>query len=114
MLRNITSGIIQGCPASGALFAVSIAPSLQRLRAVIDRPDRGTTRACADDVGMALRLSVHLLRASRVFEEAERAANLRAKSITCTIAPLCGPLTARLNCRIKAWLLEQIPAWKDS
>ncbi|CAK0823981.1 unnamed protein product [Prorocentrum cordatum] len=93
------------------------APLIQRapkMPAVIDRPDRGTTRACADDVGMALRLSVHLLRASRVFEEAERAANLRAKSITCTIAPLCGPLTARLNCRIKAWLLEQIPAWKDS
>eukprot|EP00959_Pyramimonas_sp_CCMP1952_P348083 7290822-Pyramimonas_sp.AAC.1 len=53
-LFDLSSGIIQGCPASGALYAVGSHPMLAAFHDRLDRHRYALTRACADDVGSAL------------------------------------------------------------
>ena len=48
------SGIIQGCTAAGLLFGISCDPLVRILHDTVDVGAGGTTRVCADDIGMAL------------------------------------------------------------
>ena len=49
------SGVLQGCPLSGMLFDVALDPFLRWFDAVV-RPDiDGVIRACADDIGGAIK-----------------------------------------------------------
>ena len=50
----VLSCVLQGCPLSGFLFALCMDPFLWLFQAAIDLKNCGVTRACADDVGMAL------------------------------------------------------------
>ena len=51
----ILSGAIQGCPSSGDVWAISFDPYINMLVEKIEAPSRGIIRACADDIGAALR-----------------------------------------------------------
>ena len=50
----VMSGVLQGCPLSGMIFAFAIDPLLRKIAAEVDGCGVGSTRACADDVGGAL------------------------------------------------------------
>ena len=54
-LFSITSGVLQGCPSSGSRFAICADPLLRELCSRVELKNRGLTRACADDIGQALR-----------------------------------------------------------
>eukprot|EP00973_Karenia_brevis_P023818 3285794-Karenia_brevis.AAC.1 len=50
----VTSGVSQGCPLSGSLWAIAFHPILEIFQRKIEEPGLGVVRACADDVGCAL------------------------------------------------------------
>eukprot|EP00959_Pyramimonas_sp_CCMP1952_P430682 9019779-Pyramimonas_sp.AAC.1 len=97
LLFWISSGIIQGCPSSGCIFALAADPFMSNFDASICRKDRGVVRACADDVGAALRRLEHLRVMHRIFSTARRVAALVLKLKKCVIAPLSGPHTPALR-----------------
>eukprot|EP00959_Pyramimonas_sp_CCMP1952_P078345 1637795-Pyramimonas_sp.AAC.1 len=49
----ITSGVPQGCPASGVIYAISSHPFLRHLYRSVEQASQheSLARACADDVG---------------------------------------------------------------
>eukprot|EP00959_Pyramimonas_sp_CCMP1952_P208352 4358483-Pyramimonas_sp.AAC.1 len=49
-LFTIWSGVFQGCPASGALFAASLNPFLLEFERSFVGLSRGVILACADDI----------------------------------------------------------------
>ena len=53
-LYMIFSGVLQGCPWSGSLFALAIDPMLCRFEEELTSNKDVVVRACADDIGMAL------------------------------------------------------------
>ncbi|CAK0862225.1 unnamed protein product [Prorocentrum cordatum] len=59
----IQSGIIQGCPLSGTLRALGASAFLVDLAEKADGPQLGRVRACADDIGGALRSAQALSKA---------------------------------------------------
>eukprot|EP00959_Pyramimonas_sp_CCMP1952_P261539 5468440-Pyramimonas_sp.AAC.1 len=61
----IQSGIIQGCPLSGALCALGTAAFLVDLAEKAEGPQLGLVRACEDDIGGALRSAQALSEVSR-------------------------------------------------
>ena len=71
-----TSGIIQGCPLAGAMFAICSDPILRAFIHPIDNKNRGVTRACADDIGCSLRHISHLYAISKIFQAAKLIAGL--------------------------------------
>ena len=50
-------GVLQGCPLSGSLFVMAIDPLLHMFRIMLEDSALGAVRACADDIGIALRTS---------------------------------------------------------
>ena len=54
LLFKVYSGVLQGCPLSGALFNVGIDPLLWCFSRTIVQPGLGKVFACADDIGAAL------------------------------------------------------------
>ncbi len=69
-------------------------------------------RACADDLGAALRKLSILKVLYPIFMLALAAAGLNLKPKKCILVPLI-PLTPSTLKHIKAWLLRHLPAWKD-
>eukprot|EP00959_Pyramimonas_sp_CCMP1952_P432152 9049798-Pyramimonas_sp.AAC.1 len=63
---------------------------------VLEPRARGVIRACADDVGAALRVLVHLRRLKRIFDLSRKLAGLALKVSKCFIVPLGGPCTPEL------------------
>lgn len=54
VLFPIKSGIMQGCPLSGLLYAMVMDPPLRAIADGLAADDGGDANACADDVGAAL------------------------------------------------------------
>ena len=84
----ILSGVLQGCPLSGSIFAVSLDPFLRWMEKDIEATGRGTVRACADDIGAALGALQHLVIIEPIFRAARLAAGLTLKPSKCVIVPL--------------------------
>ena len=51
----VLSGVLQGCPLSGSLLVIVIDPLLHMFKTQLENTGLATTRACADDIGVALR-----------------------------------------------------------
>ena len=60
-LFEFLSGVLQGCPASAFLFNISLDPFLEAMDNTFRTCRRAAvvTRACADDIGQALRTLGH-------------------------------------------------------
>lgn len=66
-LIPITSGIIQGCPMSGWLYAVATDPVDRSLVVAVELTSDGTVRAVAHDVGAAMFARKRACSAPRAF-----------------------------------------------
>ncbi|CAK0888508.1 unnamed protein product, partial [Prorocentrum cordatum] len=110
-MYHITAGIVQGCPASGLLFSLALDPFLQDFRSVVDGTGRGHTRACADDIGMALKCISALSEISAVFRKAQRLAHLKLKIPKCHIVPLIDSASPEVIHQYRLWLGTHLPGW---
>ena len=59
-----------------AFFAISFNPFISHLASIIDDQSLGCTRACADDLGVALRRIAHLPLVQHVLQHADALADL--------------------------------------
>ena len=107
----VLSGVLQGCPLSGTLFAIAIDPILRLLERQLDGGRLGILRACADDIGAALSSATALCSLEPVFSLARVCAGLCLKAKKCVII--------RTYCRctmstIEVWmtlLSKHVPTW---
>ncbi|CAK0790294.1 unnamed protein product [Prorocentrum cordatum] len=79
----------------------------------VEGPGHGLVRACAGDIGEAVRSIVGLLQVFRIMQLAEYFANLVLKIPKCMVVPLAGRFSVPLAARVKAAILEAIPTWAD-
>ena len=82
---DILSGIIQGCPASGSLFVLSVDGFLRLLNSLVAG---ATNQAFADDIGFVIPSLEHLPKYYRAFNMFERISGLALKPKKCVIIPL--------------------------
>ena len=83
----ILSGVLQGCPLSGLVFVAAIDPILWRIHDTVDARGIGTTRACADGIGAAMRGIAGLLLYRHTFALGKAAAGLALKPAKCALTP---------------------------
>lgn len=115
-LFMILVGIIQGCPASGMVFAVASHPFFQMLaskqRALNLRvPCSMALRGCADDIGAALSSYKFLSILKPVFDKAQIFAGLRLKAGKCVIIPLSYADFGAKASQIQEWLDRHLQGW---
>ena len=91
-LFMLASGIMQGCPLSGSMFALAFDPFLRDLYSRVDALGLGTTSACADDVVVTLHAGslAPLLDIDTVFGHAAGLAHLHLKLAKTQIIPFGG------------------------
>ena len=106
------SGVLQGCPASAFLFNIAVDPFLFAFEKILREKKAGIYRACADDIGAALKYLKCLIYMKPIFHDAEVLAGLGLKPVKCVIVPLVqGHKT--LAKRILEWLARNIPEWAN-
>ena len=95
-LYLILSGIVQGCPSAGMLFAVAADPffiELGRLQDRVRTPDFASShiafRGCADDIGGALGSFKLLKIVKPIFDHASLYAGLSLNPKKCIIISTC-------------------------
>ena len=110
-LFSILSGVLQGCPFSGAIFSMCVEPFVRRIYAMVDAVSLGASRICADDIGIVLNRLSAFVRLPPIFKAAQLVAGLTLKPKKCVIIPLEGSFSETLQDAIKNWLHEKVPAW---
>jgi hypothetical protein len=104
---------IQGCNLSGMIFAMVVDPFLNKFVAEAEDTRLAVVRACADDIGAALRDIRTLAILKPTFDNAKRYAGLALKPRKCILVPTSQRLDAGLAVQIQAWLVENLTEWKD-
>eukprot|EP00959_Pyramimonas_sp_CCMP1952_P062508 1307089-Pyramimonas_sp.AAC.1 len=93
----LQSGVMQGCPLSGSVWAIAMDKLLRRLVGEVSPSSlgdcRGAVGGCADDAGLVQPRLADLPRAFPVFNEAERLAHLRLQTKKAVLVPLWTELT---------------------
>ena len=107
---NFLSGVLQGCPGSAFLFNNSLDPFLYICHRVLREKRAGILRACADDLGVALRALRFLKLLFPIFQSAQSIAGLILKPSKCNLVVLV-QLNDVLHAQIKAWLAANLPSW---
>ena len=122
------SGIIQGCPLSGSIFALSINPILVMMKTnLVEAATNDSApvlpnarechdscfllRACADDLGAVLGKLRYLKALYNPFQIAAAAAGLRLNLKKCVLI-MGEPVNMRLLNRVKDWLTHSCPGWE--
>eukprot|EP00959_Pyramimonas_sp_CCMP1952_P436067 9131811-Pyramimonas_sp.AAC.1 len=105
----VCSGIIQGCPASGALFAAYLKHFLLDFQISFATQKHGIILACADDIVGVIRKLRIIKILYRVFSWAHKVAELVLKTSICFITPLAGPWEEELATRCAAKVAEIVP-----
>ena len=118
-LYLILSGIVQGCPSTGMLFAVAADPffiELSRLQDRVRSPDFTSShiafRGCADDIGGALGSFKLLKLVKPIFDHASLYAGLSLNPKKSMIIPTCFDDFDDCCSAIRAWLEVNIPDWR--
>ena len=88
ILFVIESGVLQGCPLSGVIFAITADPAMEAFDQEINRTNKGCIRACADDIGAALHSIWALCDMAPLFEVLRRIAGFTLKPKKCIIIPV--------------------------
>ena len=109
----ILSGIIQGCPLAGTCFAICMDTFLEKFGNTIDNLGRGIVRACADDIGAALRSLQSIIPLAKIFNEAQQHAGLTLKIRKCSFVVLSQQLSEQVVSEMKSWIIENVPSWSD-
>ena len=105
------SGVIQGCPGSAFLFDVSLDPFLAAFEKILECAGRGILRACADDIGVAVKSLSAFKHMFPIFDLAEALAGLTLKPSKCILIPTSEPFSEELVRYTQAWLVSNIPGW---
>ena len=105
------SGVIQGCPLSGSLFAIAMDPILRLMQQKIEARALGHVRACADDIGIVLRSIASLSELAPIFGLALHATGLDLKPSKCNIVPL-DLMSDSVKQQIMQWLIDHLPHWQ--
>ena len=82
------SGVLQGCPASAFLFNNAMDPFFRDLDKHLTERKAGIIRACADDLGAALRALKFLIGLPPIFSTAQDLAGLTLKPSKCHLVIL--------------------------
>ncbi|CAK0905106.1 unnamed protein product, partial [Prorocentrum cordatum] len=116
MVRNtpthawwVTSGIVQGCSLSGSLYAAATAPFLVDLQLQLEAPRKGIARACADDIGAAIRDIPSLSILADIMLLAERFATLSLRIDKCNLVPLHKPFSEAVASEVRSLLCAHVP-----
>ena len=114
-LFEFLSGVLQGCPASAFLFNISLDPFLEAMDNTFRTCRRAAvvTRACADDIGQALRTLAHLKLSYPIFEMARTYAGLNLKPVKCKLIPLVENFV-EARVLVTSWLKANLPLWDRS
>ena len=113
LLCTFLSGVLQGCPLSGSLFSIAIDPFLCFIDSALEGGRLGIVRACADDIGAAIKSSQVLKPSNHVFKLARLAAGLKVKTKKCVIVPVYTSCTLSTQSVWKDWLATHLPHWGD-
>ena len=109
----IFSGVLQGCPLSGFLFAMGIDPFLTWVYIVLELPGLATIRACADDLGASLRRLSALLILFPVFRVVGLVTGLDLKPRNCVLIPTGQSCSIQFVAFVRGWLVQHIPQWSE-
>ena len=109
----ILSGVLQGCPLSGLIFAMAVDPFLNKFVAEAEDTGAAVIRACADDIGAALRDVSGLTILKPTFDDAKQYAGLSLKTKKCVLVPTAQRFSAEVELQIREWLAGNISAWSD-
>ena len=113
-LFSILSGVLQGCPLSGSLFAIVIDLLLHFFKKHVEDSALASCRACEDDIGMALKHMSSIPSNCKWFEEYSIISGLTLKPSKCIIIVLSSICADVANQEVvKGWLTEFCPSWKD-
>ena len=108
---SVLSGVLQGCPFSGSLFVIAIDPLLFQFHKYLCAPALATVRACAGDIGAALKCCKDLAILWRIFEAFRKASLLTLKPQKCILIPLAVECSESNCSAFRAWLTEHLPEW---
>ncbi len=110
---QVLSGVRTGCPLSATLFLLALNPFIDLFNYLSDGPKLSRSCMCADDVGSALRALKHLTIQHSIFKCAAKTSGMILKPSKCYIIISVVELTNELKSAVQAWLLRNIPDWKD-
>ena len=110
VLFSMDSGILQGCPLSGSLWALCMDPIVRAMDAICTC-DVGILTACADDLGLLLHSLGTLPQIAQVFMDACRLARLSLAPRKCVLVPLWAPCTEEFRAQLLPHLERLVPAW---
>ena len=112
-LFSVFSGVLQGCPLSGALFNFAMDPLLHLFAKLVVNPGLGKVMACADDIGIALSQLQHLHICHNIFCAYQRVSGLHLKARKC-FCVLTSIVSSPHNREVVSkWLQENIPEWSS-
>ena len=94
------------------LFNLILDPFLTNFEEILVPGSRGVLRACADDIGTAMKHIRVMKELFDVFFFAKKYANLTLKPQKCVLVPLV-PHSFEMVSRVKAWLRANIPSWAN-
>ena len=98
---------------SGSLFVISIDPLLFQFRKHVMDPQLGQVRACADDIGAALRALGSLPVLCKLFAQFRKVSGLSLKASKCVIVLSTVCVSDNNKLRVKEWLRSFCPEWSD-
>ena len=87
LLCFVNSGVLQGCPLSGSLFAISVEPVLPMISTLLITFPGSIVRAFADDIGAVLASARLLQPLHGLFRSVALATGLAVKAKKCAIIP---------------------------
>ena len=119
----VRSGIIQGCPLSGAIFGHCSHPLFAALKFFLAAEtgedysslenQSNICQGCADDIGGTLSQLRILKTAYLPMTMMQYSAGLTLNATKCVFVPLC-PFSSTIVFKIRRWLSENVPLWCKS
>ena len=107
----IFSGVLQGCPLSGSCFALCMDPFLREFETNLEDQESGIVRACADDVGAAVKARQSLCTLHNTFQAAAQLGGLHLTIKKCVLVVVHCHLTISVIENLRNWLAANCPAW---